>query len=441
MSVRVTPTCYVAMPFGTKRAPDGSAVDFDAVWTRAIEPTMRELGFDVRRADSLETRGVIHKAIYEAVLAADVMIADVSLGTPNVLYELGIRHAVRPSGTVVLSSDPPVPFDLGLVPVVMYRLADGVIDDDSVQELSRALSQAVASALEGRVDSPLHELFPELSVAPQATHTPRGPVDLLRQRLRDVQRLPGPDALDEIRSIEQVIIRDGITDHALLTDLMLAYRDAAAWEDTVRVIRTFPPDLQSEPSVVQQLALALNRTGDRGAAALELVGLIERGGGDSETFGLLGRVFKDEWAETADSQYLDRAIDAYRRGFELDRSDYYPGINLATLLAIRGDAAARAELADLLPELRLSVDARVAAGQADYWEVATSLELAVIAGDYGAAAKFVEAALERAAAPWMTETTARNLELLASTGETGVDPELQSIIERLRSGVRIGDPP
>lgn len=441
MSVRSTPTCYVAMPFGRKPALDGSDIDFDAVYTRAIEPIMRELGFVPQRADSLETRGVIQKAIYDAVLGADLMIADISLNTPNVVYELGIRHAVRPTGTIILSSGPRIPFDLALVPVVMYRLTEGVIDDDAVRELSQALSRAVASSLEGHVDSPVHELFPELSVARVSTGAPRGAADLLKQRLLEVRRLPQSDAVDEIRSIEQVIARDAITDNGLLIELMLAYRDVGAWEETIRVIGTFPPDLRRESRVVQQLALALNRSGDRDGAARELVGLIERGDEDSETFGLLGRVFKDQWDETRDRRHLDLAIDAYRRGFQLDPGDIYPAINLATLLAVRGDAASREELSRLLPGLRRSVDERVAAGQAGYWDVATSLELAVLAGDLPAAAELVDSAAARAAAPWMTETTARNLEFLASTREAGVDPELRSIIDRLRSGVRIGDRP
>jgi len=320
MSARNAPTCYVAMPFGSKRAPDGSDIDFDAVYRRAIEPAMRELGFLVRRADSLETRGVIHKAIYDAVLGADVMIADISLSTPNVLYELGIRHTVRPSGTIVLSSGPPVPFDLGLVPVVMYRLVDGVIDDDSVRALVQELSRAVASATEGRVDSPLHELFPELSVTPHTAVAPRGPAELLRQRLLDVRRLPQSDAVEEIRNIEQVMARDAIGDRELLTELMLAYRDAAAWDDAVRVIRGFPPDLRGEPRVIQQLALALNRSGEREAAARELIGLIERGGGDSETFGLLGRIFKDQWTKRGTAGISTRRSTHTARGSTATRA-------------------------------------------------------------------------------------------------------------------------
>src|SRR5207247_8555846 len=123
----------------------GGAVDFDAIYEQAILPAAAELGLDVRRADTLETRGVIIKAIYEAVLGADFMIADLSLNSPNVVYELGIRHATRPSGTVAITCSDRLPYDLQSLPVVTYSLADGYVDDVSAQRLAKSLAQALRS--------------------------------------------------------------------------------------------------------------------------------------------------------------------------------------------------------------------------------------------------------------------------------------------------------
>ena len=441
MAGRTAPSCYVSMPFGIKSGPDGVAIDFDALYARAILPVAENLGLAVRRADALETRGVIHKGIFEAVLSADFMIADISLANANVIYELGIRHTARPSGTVVISSGGPVPFDIQLVHVFQYPLPTGRSNDSSVSELSRVLDRALQSAVEGRVDSPVHELFPTLSVSLPSTIPSRGPGNFLRMRLFNAQRLPDPDALDEIHGVEEAIYREAPQDRGLLEDLMLAYREKSAWADMVRIADSFPPDLRSEPSVAQQLALALNRSGQREAAESELVALIDRTGGDSETYGLLGRILKDRWRETGEPQELDRAIAAYRRGYELDRTDYYPGINLATLLTVRGDAQARAELEHLVPDLRRLLDDSAKSGQADYWQLATSLELAVLADDYSAAEGLLEQALARAAAPWMLESTAGNLKFIVNAREGEVPPDLQSIIDRLQAPQVIGERP
>ena len=435
------PSCYVSMPFGIKAGSDGVAIDFDALYEQAILPVAEGLGLIVRRADSLETRGVIHKGIFEAVLSADFMIADISLASANVIYELGIRHTARPSGTVVVSCDGPVPFDIQVVHVLRYArpTADGFAS--SASGLSIALDRALRSAAEGRIDSPVHEMFPTLSVSLPSVIPWRGAANFLRLRLANAQRLPDPDALDEIRSVEEAIYREAGQDRGLLENLMLAYRERGAWADMVRVADSFPPDLRDDPSVVHQVALALNRSGQREAAENELTALIDRTGGDSETYGLLGRIFKDRWRQSGERQELDRAIDAYRRGYELDRTDYYPGINLATLLTVRGDAQARAELEQLLPDLRRVLSVRASSGQADYWELATGVELAVLAEDYPAAEDLLGQALARAAAQWMLESTASNLEFIAAAREGDVPPQLQLIIDRLRASQVIGERP
>ena len=35
--------------------------------------------------------------------------------------------------------------------------------------------------------------------------------------------------------------------------------------------------------------------------------------------------------------YLEQAIDAYKKGFECEPVDYYPGVNAITLLLQKGD--------------------------------------------------------------------------------------------------------
>lgn len=203
-----TSSCYVSIPFGVSRGPGGVTIDFDALYTQAIRPTAESLGFIVHRADTLETRGVIHKAIYEAVLGADLMIADISSRSPNVIYELGMRHVARPAGTIVISCDTQIPFDLSLMRVLRYPPPTGPGIDWSASELSRVLSGTLRSAMKGQTDSPVHEMFPTLAVSLPTTIPWQGPANFLRMRLSNAQRLAGPDALDEIRRLEAAVPRE-----------------------------------------------------------------------------------------------------------------------------------------------------------------------------------------------------------------------------------------
>jgi len=86
-------------------------------------------------------------------------------------------------------------------------------------------------------------------------------------------------------------------------------------------------------------------------------------GPSSETYGLLGRVYKDRWegalkkGETTLARgLLDKAIHAYLKGFETDWRDAYPGINAATLMILRSTPDGRVE--QLLPVVRYASSAR-----------------------------------------------------------------------------------
>jgi hypothetical protein len=135
--------------------------------------------------------------------------------------------------------------------------------------------------------------------------------------------------------------------------------------------------------------------------------------------GLIGRVYKDLWAETyrkgnaiAARGYLDKAIDAYVRGFEADWRDAYPGINAITLLDIRGDEGSLARKAELLPVVRFSVNQRLKSAKPDYWDHATLVEIAVLEGNAQAAAQHLSDAIASIREPWEPKTTANNLSLI-----------------------------
>lgn len=57
---------------------------------------------------------------------------------------------------------------------------------------------------------------------------------------------------------------------------------------------------------------------------------------DPETLGLTGAIYKRLWELTPDNvEYLDRAVDFYKRGFTINQ-DYYTGENYALCLNLKG---------------------------------------------------------------------------------------------------------
>ena len=99
----------------------------------------------------------------------------------------------------------------------------------------------------------------------------------------------------------------------------------------ILLVDSMSPPLASTVMIREQLAFALNRAKRHDEAERVLLKLIKERGASSETYGLLGRVYKDLWEEANISGctfrakgFLDEAIGTYLKGYETDMRDVYP---------------------------------------------------------------------------------------------------------------------
>lgn len=417
-------SCYVSIPFGVKMGPDGAPIDFDVIYHQVIAPAVRDLGIECRRLDEFAASAIWHKMMFGALIGSDLMIADLSTHNPNVLYELGVRHALRRGRTLLISGQGQLPFDLNYAQVLFYEVQDGRLKNaeafrSTLQSLVRQSQRSTIS------DSPLYEFFPDLDVslppelAPERS-APRSSLTKARKPfVQSVVESPVRAARELEQTAQELRTAPGSDPMAYLS-LMRKSRDLSQWDQVVALAADAPPEIGQSPEVRQLLALALNRrqaSGDRERAVALMQELITETGGDGETFGILGRIYKDLADQalkagdtTAADAHLELALQSYRAGFEKNPKDYYPGVNVVTLLQQRGDAAALAELAQVLPRVRTALQERMQEGVPDYWALATDLELSVVAGDWDAAEQAVERALAVATSRWMLDSTRHNLE-------------------------------
>ena len=98
----MTPHAFVAMAFGTKPGADGQPIHFNRVFDELLAPALRDAGFTVVRADQEQRAGDIRTDMFQELLAADLVLADLTIDNPNVWYELGVRHALRLRGVVLV---------------------------------------------------------------------------------------------------------------------------------------------------------------------------------------------------------------------------------------------------------------------------------------------------------------------------------------------------
>jgi hypothetical protein len=442
------PLCFVLMPFGQKPSAGGAVVDFDAVYRDLIKPAIDAAGLTPLRADEEQAGGIIHKPMFERLILSDFAVADLTTANANVFYELGVRHAVKPATTVLMfaAGGTRLPFDLAPLRTLMYRLAaDG--KPGSVAADGAALRKLLAEIKTGDVDSPVYQLvegFPDIQHI--KTDVFRDQVEYsarIKDELAAARKQKGDVRVAAIRAIEQQL---GPLEHAeagVLVDLLLSYRAANEWKEMIRLAGAMPEPLKRSTLVKEQHAFALNRVGEGEKAEQVLLDLIRTRGPSSETYGLLGRVYKDRW-EAATRQgdkilasgLLDKAIGAYLKGFETDWRDAYPGINAATLMTLRTPPDPR--LGELLPVVHYAVERKIAAGKPDYWDHATMLELAVLANDENAAMDALAKAVAVIREQWEPQTTARNLKLIreARAARREAPPWATEIEEELKRKAR-----
>ena len=416
------PLCFVLMPFGKKPVAGGAVIDFDAVYSELIKPAVETAGLVSVRADEEQAGGIIHKPMFERLILCEFAVADLTTANANVFYELGVRHAVKPATTILLyaADGTRLPFDVAPMRALAYGLESDGKPAAAAADRDK-LTQLLEAARADAVDSPVYQLvegFPDIQHIKTDVFRERVEYSAaIKDELRGAREKNRDEALQAIRAIEQRIGPLERAEAGVLVDLLLSYRAVSAWDDMIRLAGCMTDPLRRTPLVQEQLAFGLNRAGRGEEAERVLLQLIDARGPSSETFGLLGRVYKDRWdaalknGETILARgLLDKAIDAYVKGFEADWRDAYPGINAATLMTLRTSPDPRA--GPLVPVIRYAVERKIASGKPDYWDFATLLELAVLAKDENGAMDALAKALAVIRERWEPETTARNLQLI-----------------------------
>lgn len=156
-----TKTCFVIMPFGEKKDADGKPIDFDDVYEFLIKPPLDRLKIDVVRCDKIPSSGSVHREMLHHILHDDLAIVDITTLNPNVFYELGVRHALRRSGTILLRREGTKnPFNIQGMKAFNYDL-----DMKSVANAQKTLQEAVEYLLaHSTSDSLVYDIFPDLKI-------------------------------------------------------------------------------------------------------------------------------------------------------------------------------------------------------------------------------------------------------------------------------------
>ena len=432
------PLCFVIMPLGKRKDATGRTIDFDAVFERLVVPAVLAAGLEAIRADDAKANGILQKQTFERLIMSEYVVADLTTANPGVFYELGVRHAVQAGTTVLISAAKcaQIPFDLDELHGISYRISPQGLPEHEAKYRA-LLTERLVAAQQKPCDSPIFQLVPDY---PKLDRTKAGVFreNLLhtadfRERLLEARSLGG----EAVRAVETRMGNLAGVESGLVIDLFLSYRAVNWWSEMIDLSRRMPAALAATVLVQEQLGLALNRAGRGEEAELVLRDLIYRRGPSSETYGILGRVLKDRWEEALNAgenekakELLDRAAEAYLKGFESDWRDAYPGVNAVTLMELKRPPDPRRR--EILPVVYYAVEQRIRSGAADYWDYASLLELTVLANDEAKGIDALGRSLARVRESWEPRTTARNLRLIREARQRR-EAEIPAWAERAES--------
>jgi hypothetical protein len=452
-------TCFVVMGFGKKTDFEtGRVLDLDKSYKNIIKPAVEAAGLKCIRADEIVHSGLIDVPMYEQLLNADVVVADLSTSNKNAFYELGVRHALRPYTTVVIAEDgiKTFPFDVNHVAIRQYHHMGDDIGFDEVMRFRQLLTEAIVAIMKKSPrdkDSPVYTFLngltpPELAAVQAAVEEA-----VSKSNDASAEAAPTPPGAGVAPGAAAASPVPASTHSMLMQQVDEAQKkgDFVAAKNFLSFIRgmmkTEAPTRPEDPYIIQRLALITYKSKyPSEQAALEeardLLNVLDPDTcNDTETLGLWGSIHKRLWDLTKDTpnkktEYLDEAVRAYERGFYL-RNDYYNGINLAYLLNVRAaNTTDPAEaIADFVTARRVrqevrsiceqwlaahpAPDAQAASAEAikeyqqsRYWVLATMAEAHLGLGDEAHGQQWLQEAYAATPELWMKDSTQQQLDKL-----------------------------
>jgi tetratricopeptide (TPR) repeat protein len=404
------------MPFGTKEG-----IDFNRVYDDLIKPALEGEGFEVFRADKEMRAGDIRTDMFQELLLADLVVADLSIDNPNVWYELGVRHALRARGVIgIRCRRDYMPFDVYTDRTLRYQIVEnppaaGVPNPARLEDDKKSLAEFARETMDSWYEtkvSPVYHLLRYLREPHFKLLQVEGAKEFWSWAMRvEVARKgnrPG-DILVFAEEAPNIGLRveayrsagNGLRSLGQFALALVQYEKALALA---------PEDIESR----RQRGLLLGRLKRSDEAKEWLRNLVKDVPDDAESWALLGRVEKDSWISgwrtdgktpeqmrqdaAADDAVLQETIDAYAKGFRKEPSHYYSGINAVGLIYLLAHLTGKQEQSELLKEMeggvRWAVRGALERDPKDYWARATLAELEGLSNKR----EIVEAALKSAVA-------------------------------------------
>jgi hypothetical protein len=304
------------MGFGKKTDPStGKTLDLDKTYKNIIQPAVLKSNYECVRADEIQDSGIIDRSMYALLIQSDLVIADISTFNPNAIYELGIRHAVKPFSTIIIKEkEGRVPFDLDHTRTFKYTHLGEDIGNDEAERCVKDLSNLIITVSKNqKTDSPLYEFFKSI----EPPRLPEGEFKSIITELADKEK----HIFAIVENAKSLMAE---------SDFLNAFK---YWDKANKILET-------ETYFIQQKALCRYKSKEPSEllALSDALNIIEDllPSNDPETLGIIGAIYKRLYELNNDLEFLNRAIDNYKKGWNISEN-YYTGENYAFCLNLKAD--------------------------------------------------------------------------------------------------------
>ncbi len=365
------PHAFVVMPFGRKKGPDGRWIDFNSIYQKLIKPAMEEAGFEPFRADEETVSGDILSDMFQELLLADLVLADLSIDNANVFYELGVRHALRKRGLIHIQSGRAyMPYDIFNVRTIPYQCDEnGQPDPEYLEKDKQAIIKMARDTWESdenRIHSPIFNLLTGLCEPDRkALRTPLATG--YWQEHKEWQELV--TIAKRQKRIGDVLLLTEEVRNPLIKEEAIAEAGKALMDlgNHALALKEYRQGLKinHRNSEFRRLeAFNMTRLKQSDEAIVKLEWLLQDEPTNIEAICNLAHIYKekwkDEWVGIADEQerlkaayetvhLLTKAIQTYLKAYRLNQNHHYSGINALTLSAVLDHLAQQAGM-DIGPE-------------------------------------------------------------------------------------------
>lgn len=317
--------CFVIIGYGKKTSyANGKArlLDLDETYSLLIKPVFDDLDISCYRAIDKNLNGSIDKVMLQEIKNVDIALADISTLNANVMWELGVRHALKPHHTIMICEKEQmgsIPFDVGHFVIHQYTHSEEGIPYREVERFKNHLKEVIQGILKQEpkiIDSPVHTFLNDDVKEKVQINESKSNLDIEIENESFVSIMEKAESAKKVKDFKTALQFFAIARNCATKNMTL--KDNLSFIISRQALCTYK---LKEPNELESFV----------KAKLILEDLKPEQSQDLEVLGLSGAINKRLFEITTKAEYIENAIKFYEKGFQL-KQDYYNGINAAFML-------------------------------------------------------------------------------------------------------------